>query len=101
MAVFSIFFIEFTLKEGIKNIKEPRRTGYGNIRNKLEDIIIIGLCTVICGGEDFANMEAFGKSRQEYLAKFLELPNGIPDSDTFRRVFEKIDPSELSTRLRN
>ena len=35
------------LKEEIKNIREPRRTGYGNIRHKLEDIIIIGLCTVI------------------------------------------------------
>lgn len=46
-------------------------------------------------------MEAFGKSRQEYLAKFLELPNGIPDSDTFRRVFEKINPSELSSCLTN
>lgn len=89
------------LKEGIKNIKEPRRTGYGNIRHKLEDIIIIGLCTVICGGEDFADMEEFGKSRKEYLAKFLELPNGIPDSDTFRRVFEKIDPTELSSCLTN
>lgn len=82
------------IKKGIKNIKEPRRTGYGNFRHKLEDIIIIGFCTVICGGEDFADMEAFGKSRQEYLGKFLELPNGIPDSDTFRRVFEKLDPSE-------
>lgn len=89
------------LKEGIKQISEPRRTRYGNIRHKLEDIIIIGLCTVICGGEDFADMEAFGKSRQEYLAKFLELPNGIPDSDTFRRVFEKINPSELSSCLRH
>jgi hypothetical protein len=28
------------LKEGIRNISEPRRTGYGNIRHKLEDIII-------------------------------------------------------------
>lgn len=89
------------LKEGIKNISEPRRTRYGNIRHKLEDIIIIGLCTVICGGEDFADMEAFGKSRQEYLMKFLELPNGIPDSDTFRRVFEKLNPSELSSCLIN
>ena len=78
------------LKEEIKNISEPRSTGYGNIRHKLEDIIIIGLCTVICGGEDFADMEAFSKSRQEYLLKFLELPNGIPDSDTFRRVFENL-----------
>ena len=78
------------LKEKIKNIQEPRRTRYGNARHKLEDIIIIGLCTLICRGEDFADMEAFGKSRQKYLAKFLELPNGIPDSDTFRRLFEKI-----------
>ena len=46
-------------------------------------------------------MEAFGKSRQEYLAKFLELLNGIPDSDTFRRVFEKLNPSELSSCLIN
>lgn len=89
------------LKEEIKNISEPRRTTYGNIRHKLEDIIIIGLCTVICGGEDFADMEEFGKSRKEYLAEFLELPNGIPDSDTFRRVFEKLNPSELSSCLVN
>ena len=80
------------LKEEIKNIKEPRRTGYGNIRHKLEDIIIIGLCTVICGRDDFVDMEEFGKSRKENLAKFLEFPNGIPNSDTFRRVFEKINP---------
>ncbi len=89
------------LKEEIKNISEPRRTTYGNIRHKLEDIIIIGLCTVICGGEDFADMEEFGKSRKKYLAEFLELPNGIPDSDTFRRVFEKLNPSELSSCLTN
>ena len=74
------------LKEEIKNIQKPRRTRYGNIRHKLENKIVIGLCTLICGGEDFADMEVFGK----YLAKFLELSNGIPDSDTFRRLFEKI-----------
>lgn len=89
------------LKEEIKKVSEPRRTKYGNIRHKLEDIIIIGLCTLICGGEDFADMEEFGKSREEYLAKFLELPNGIPDSDTFRRVFERLNPSELSSCLIN
>ena len=59
------------------------------------------MCTVICGGEDFVDMEEFGKSRKEFLAKFLELSNGIPDSDTFRRVFEKIDPAELSACLEN
>lgn len=90
-----------TLKKEIKNINEPRRTRYGNIIHKLEDIIIIGLCTIMCGGEDFVDMEEFGKSRKEFLAKFLELPNGIPDSDTFRQVFEKINPPELSSCLIN
>ena len=46
-------------------------------------------------------MEEFGKSRKDFLAEFLELPNDIPDSDTFRRVFEKINPSELSSCLIN
>lgn len=89
------------LKEEIKNISELRRTRYGNIRHKLEDIIIIGLCTVISGEEDFVDREEFGKSRKEYLAKFLELSNGIPDRDTFRRVFEKLNPLELSSYLIN
>ena len=87
------------LKEALSIVKDPRRTDRGNIRHKLEDIIIIGLCTLIGNGKDFEDMEDFGKEREEWLRKFLELPNGIPDSDTFRRVFERLDPQELSKCL--
>src|SRR4028119_867778 len=31
--------------------------------------------------------------------EFLELPNGIPSDDTFRRVFEKLDPKVLEQKL--
>ena len=89
------------LTERLSELTDPRRTRYGNIRHKLEDIIVIGLCTVICGGEGFADMEEFGKERESFLRKFLELPNGIPDSDTFRRLFEKLEPEELSECLVN
>ena len=41
-------------------------------------------------------MEAFGVEGEEWLRTFLELPNGIPDSDTFRHVFERLSPEELS-----
>ena len=44
-------------------------------------------------------MEEFGIERDEWLRSFLELPNGIPDSDTFRRVFERLNPDELSKCL--
>lgn len=89
------------LKEEIEtNVEDPRRT-YGNLRHKVEDIIIIGFCTIICGGQDYVDMEEFGIEREEWLRKFLELPNGIPDSDTFRRMFERIKPEELSQCLFN
>lgn len=87
------------LQKKLTEMTEPRRVSYGNIRHKLDDIIIIGLCTVICGGEDYNDMEAFGREREEWLRGFLELPNGIPDSDTFRRLFERLNPAELSACL--
>lgn len=90
-----------TLKKEMGKIKDPRRTRYGNIRHKLEDILIIGLCSTVCMGVDFIDMEDFGKEHEEFLRGFLELPNGIPTSDTFRRVFERVNPSELSACLRN
>lgn len=89
------------LKEALSEVKDPRRTDRGNIRHRLEDIIIIGLCTVIGNGEDFEDMEDFGKEREGWFRQFLELPNGIPDSDTFRRVFERIEPKALSECLYN
>lgn len=69
--------------------------------DKLEDILIMGLCTIVCGGEDFTDMENFGQEREGWLRGFLELPNGISDADTFRRVFERVDPQELSEVLRD
>ena len=88
-----------SLKKALRGVKDPRRTECGNIRHKLEDILIIGLCTIVCNGEDFEDMEEFGKEREEFLRGFLELPHGIPDSDTFRRVFERVNPRALSEAL--
>jgi len=86
------------LKTELERIEDPRRE-WGNKRHRLEDIIIIGLCSVICCGEDFVDMEEYGKDREEWLRNFLELPNGIPDSDTFRRVYERLNPAALAKSL--
>ena len=86
------------LKVSLKQMEDPRRTTKGNFLHKLEDIII-GLCSLICNGSDFVDMEEFGEARQEWLKQFLELPNGIPDSDTFRRVFECLNPTALAECL--
>jgi predicted transposase YbfD/YdcC len=89
--------IESAVK-AFRRVSDPRRE-WGNFRHKLEDMLVIGLCTVICGGETFEDMEEFGENRKPWLSTFLELPNGTPDSDTFRRLFERIDSRELSECL--
>jgi len=61
--------------------------------HKLIDILVIGVCCVICGGEGFTDMETFGKAQRAWLGGFLKLPGGIPSHDTFNRVFSAIDPS--------
>lgn len=56
------------------------------------DIILIGILCVIAGGKGWEDMENYGISKQEWLEKFLALPNGIPSADTFRRVFSRLNP---------
>ena len=75
-----------------EQLPDPRRTSHGNIRHKLEDILIIGLCTVLCGGDSYEAMALTGRVREEYFREFLELPTGIPSADTFERVFRMLDP---------
>lgn len=60
--------------------------------HKLVDILVIGLCSMLTGGEGFSDMEIFGKAKQQWLKSFLELPKGIPSHDTFNRVFSAIAP---------
>jgi len=84
--------------EELGSIKDPRRQG-GNLRHKLVDIIFIGLVSIICGGTDYEHMEDTGYSKEAWLRNYIELPNGIPDSDTFRRVFERLNPQELASAL--
>jgi predicted transposase YbfD/YdcC len=86
------------LKEKLEEMNDPRRQ-WGNIRHKLEDILVIGLVTLVCNGQDFEDMEVFGLEREAELRKFLELPGGIPGASTFFRALKRVKPAELSRYL--
>ncbi len=47
----------------------------------LIDILTIGLCAILCGGEGWTDMATFGRAREAWLRTFLALPNGIPSHD--------------------
>jgi predicted transposase YbfD/YdcC len=63
--------------------------------HKLVDILVIAICSVIAGADNWEDIEEFGKARQEWFQAFLELPNGIPSHDTFNRVFARLDPAQF------
>lgn len=81
------------LVNSLQEVKDPRMNR--TREHKLIDILVVGACCMICGGEGFTDMETFGKAQYSWLKRFLELPNGIPSHDTFNRVFSAIDPKQF------
>ena len=63
--------------------------------HELLDIVAIAICAVVAGADSRDDIEDFGNARIDWLGTFLELPNGIPSHDTFRRLFERLDPDEF------
>ena len=61
----------------------------------LIDILVIAVCTLLCAGETFNDMEDFGKAKYAWFKTFLNLRNGIPSHDTFNRVFAALDPKQF------
>ena len=85
--------IQADLSDCFTEIKDPRvdRTK----KHLLKDILVISILAIIAGAEGWEDMENYGLSKQQWLSEFLALPNGIPSDDTFRRVFERINPETL------
>src|SRR5713101_7945762 len=69
-------------------------------RHQLVDILVLALSGFIPGCESWVDVELFGRSKQRWFEKFLELPHGIPSHDTFGRVFALLNPEELVGVLR-
>jgi len=77
----------------LEKVRDPRLER--NQLHKLVDILVLAVCGFLAGCESWVDVELFGKSKREWLEKFLELPNGIPSHDTFGRVFALLDPEQL------
>jgi len=74
----------------------PDPRGERGKKHNLMEILFIGLCTILSGGEGFTDMYLFAKSREDWLRKYIVLPGGIPSHDTFHRVFGIIDPKAFT-----
>ncbi len=75
------------------SISDPRN---GNAtQHELIDILVIAVCAVISGADNWVEIELWGQAQQAWLETFLALPNGIPSHDTIGRVFARLDPAQF------
>jgi hypothetical protein len=63
--------------------------------HKLIDLLVIAICALLCGANDWVAVETFGKAKWEWFQRFLELLHGIPSHDTFGRVGALLAPEHL------
>ncbi len=83
-----------SLVDNFSKIQDPRMVN--KCAHNLIDVLVIVVCASLCRfDESWKSIEDFGNLRKSWLAKFLELPNGIPSMDTMRRVFLLINPLEF------
>jgi predicted transposase YbfD/YdcC len=76
------------------SIDDPRDGGH--TLHHFGEILFIAFAGVLCGVRSYELMEEFGELRENWLRKWLKLPNGIPCANTFSRIFQAIEPTEFA-----
>ena len=82
-----------TIQEHFSSVEDPRVEFL--VEHNLLEMIVIAICAVICGANDWVAVADWGETKLAWLKQYLKLENGIPTHDTFRRVFLRIKPEQF------
>ena len=89
------------MQEYFSEIQAPRHQGY--IKHKLEDILVIIMCAVLCGLDELCTIMEFAQSKKDFLKKHFNI-EAIPSKPTMSRIltlarseFEIASTSEINS----
>ena len=71
------------LSDHFAELTDPRRR---EVTYPLINVVVIAVCAVICGADDFVAIADWGRAKRDWLAKFLDLSAGIPSHDRFNAI---------------
>jgi predicted transposase YbfD/YdcC len=77
-------------------LPDPRRR---KVTHPLINFIVIAICGVICGADDFVAIADFGRKKRRWFRKILDLRAGIPSHDRFNAIFSMLSPAEFERCL--
>ena len=76
-------------------LEDPRSTI--NQKHPLVSVVIIAMMAVLAGAGGPTAIAAWAAIKEEFLLGVLDLPNGIPRKDVFRRVLSLLKPDAFQT----
>ena len=74
-----------------EELEGPRSTV--NRRHPLVSVVVIALMAVLAGADGPTGIAEWAALKQEFLLEALDLPNGTPRKDVFRRVLMSLGPA--------
>jgi len=86
------------LQDHFAKLTDPRRR---KVTYPLINVVMIAICAVLCGADDFVALAAFGRKKRAWLSRFLDLKSGIPSHDRFNANLAAIKPAEFEKCLLN
>ena len=84
------------IQDHFDKLTDPRRN---QVTYPLTNVVVIAICAVICGADDFVAIAKFGRTKRKWFEKFLDLTNGIPSHDRFNAIFAALKPDEFEKCL--
>jgi predicted transposase YbfD/YdcC len=61
----------------------------------LSEVLLLTICSVICGFETYEEIVDFGRGRIDFLRQYLPFNNGIPSKSTLARIFSLLEPESF------
>ena len=80
-----------SLVEHFSKLEDPRVDR--NKKHELIDVIVLCVCAVVSGAEGWSDIEEFGRTKLEWLRRYVPLVNGIPVDDTIARIISALSVS--------
>src|SRR5262249_34459353 len=79
--------------DAFSELEDPRidRTKLHSLMN----VLVMAVCGAIAGANGWDELALFARGHIKWFTTFLDMPHGAPSADTFRRVFEGLEPREL------
>jgi hypothetical protein len=84
------------LHDHFADLSDPRRR---KVTYPLINVVVIAICAVICGADDFVAIAEFGRKKRHWFERFLDLNDGIPSHDRFNAILAAIKPAEFEKCL--